>query len=319
MERPLRNPWLVAVWPGMGGVAQIAGTYLVRQLEMQPLVELDTQGFFDQVSISVQNGLVQPPERPRSVFYVWRNPGEGRDLVVLLGDRQPNVDGARYCQALLELAEKHGIERVYTFAAMATPIHPAAEPRVFAAATSPECASELEGAGATRMRDGEVTGLNGVFVSVAAERGLSGACLLGEFPFFAATVPNPKASVAVLRVFAQLAGIAVPLAELVADARKFERGLIEHLESLQKAARLAASREEREEADEEGDADESPAEEFGAPQAGPSKGVLRRIEALFKLAKGDRSRALELKTELDRHGLFRDYEDRFLDLFKQAN
>ena len=318
MERPLRDPWLVAVWPGMGGVAQIAGTYLVRQLEMQPLVELDTQGFFDQVSISVRNGLVQPPERPRSVFYVWRNPGEGRDLVVLLGDRQPNVDGARYCQALLELAEKHGIERVYTFAAMATPIHPAAEPRVFAAATTPECAKELEDAGATRMRDGEVTGLNCVFVSVAAERGLSGACLLGEFPFFAATVPNPKASVAVLRVFAQLSGVAVPLAELVADARKFERGLVEHLENLQNAARLAASREGNDEAPEASEG-ESAGETFSAPEEGPSKGVLRRIEALFKLAKGDRSRALELKTELDRHGLFRDYEDRFLDLFKQAN
>jgi proteasome assembly chaperone (PAC2) family protein len=317
MERPLRNPWLVAVWPGMGGVAQIAGTYLVRQLEMVPLVELDTQGFFETVSISVQNGLVQPQERPRSVFYVWRNPGEGRDLVVLLGDRQPNVDGSRYCQALLELAEKHGIERVYTFAAMATPIHPAVEPRVFAAATNPECARELEDAGATRMRDGEVTGLNGVFVSVAAERGLHGACLLGEFPFFAATVPNPKASVAVLRVFAQLSGVAVPLAELVADARKFERGLVEHLENLQNAARLAVSREEQGEAHEE--PEEGASEEFSTSEVGPSKGVLRRIEALFKLAKGDRSRALELKTELDRHGLFRDYEDRFLDLFKQAN
>ena len=28
----LRDPWLVAVWPGMGGIAQIAGQFLVREL-----------------------------------------------------------------------------------------------------------------------------------------------------------------------------------------------------------------------------------------------------------------------------------------------
>jgi hypothetical protein len=31
-----------------------------------------------------------------------------------------------------------------------------------------------------------------------------------------------------------------------------------------------------------------------------------------------REAALELKAELDRHGLFKRYEDRFLDLFKRA-
>jgi len=36
-----------------------------------------------------------------------------------------------------------------------------------------------------------------------------------------------------------------------------------------------------------------------------------------KVAK-DRSKALELRQELDRLSVFKDYEDRFLDLFKKA-
>ena len=32
----------------------------------------------------------------------------------------------------------------------------------------------------------------------------------------------------------------------------------------------------------------------------------------------DRAKAIELKQELDRLGVFKDYEDRFLDLFKKA-
>ncbi|EMI15769.1 hypothetical protein RMSM_07296 [Rhodopirellula maiorica SM1] len=42
----------------------------------------------------------------------------------------------------------------------------------------------------------------------------------------------------------------------------------------------------------------------------------QRIESLFEVAQTDRSRAFELKSELDRLGVFADYENRFLDLFK---
>ena len=44
----------------------------------------------------------------------------------------------------------------------------------------------------------------------------------------------------------------------------------------------------------------------------------RQIEDLFRRAEQDRSGALELKAELDRLGVFKEFEDRFLDLFKQG-
>jgi hypothetical protein len=40
------------------------------------------------------------------------------------------------------------------------------------------------------------------------------------------------------------------------------------------------------------------------------------IESLFADAQIDRTKALELKAVLDQHGVFKAYEDRFLDLFK---
>jgi hypothetical protein len=45
----------------------------------------------------------------------------------------------------------------------------------------------------------------------------------------------------------------------------------------------------------------------------------QRIERLFEQAGKDRSKAFELKQELDRLGVFKDYEDRFLDLFKEPD
>ena len=44
-----------------------------------------------------------------------------------------------------------------------------------------------------------------------------------------------------------------------------------------------------------------------------------RIEKLFEIARDDRSRAYELKQELDRLDVFADYENRFLDLFKRSD
>jgi hypothetical protein len=43
---------------------------------------------------------------------------------------------------------------------------------------------------------------------------------------------------------------------------------------------------------------------------------MEKIERLFLEARADRTRAPELKKELDRWNLFELYEDRFLDLFE---
>ena len=43
----------------------------------------------------------------------------------------------------------------------------------------------------------------------------------------------------------------------------------------------------------------------------------RRIEEFFDRAAADRAQAFNLKRELDRLGVFKEYEDRFLDLFKK--
>jgi hypothetical protein len=46
--------------------------------------------------------------------------------------------------------------------------------------------------------------------------------------------------------------------------------------------------------------------------------VLGRIEKLFEEAKADKKKAMDLKRELDRWDLYKAYEDRFLDLFKDT-
>jgi proteasome assembly chaperone (PAC2) family protein len=309
-EHDLVDPWLVAAWPGMGGVAQIAGQYLVRTLGARPIAELEPREHFDVQSVHVKGGLVQPGELPHSRLFAWKNPSSGHDLLIFLGDKQPPVGGYRFCHELLEVALRLGIERVFTFAAMGTPIHPKGEPRVFAVASREDVLAEVRALPIELLVEGEITGLNGVFLAAAAERELGGACFLGEFPYFASPVPNPKASAAVLRVFARLAVIELDLGELDAQARLVERNLVAHLQRLQRAIEAQS-----------GTVEPPAGEEWKTPSEKEdelSTADSQRIEALFERARHDRSKALELKTELDRLGAFKRYEDRFLDLFKRG-
>jgi len=46
--------------------------------------------------------------------------------------------------------------------------------------------------------------------------------------------------------------------------------------------------------------------------------IKEKIEKLFTQAKTDISKANELKSELDKWNIYKEYEDRFLDLFKKA-
>lgn len=309
MDIELRNPWLVAVWPGMGGIAQIAGSYLVHELGARQVAEVSPEPYFDVRSVSVKSGLIQSRGRPKSLFFGWRNPERGHDLAIFVGDEQPAGQGFRFCNELLGVALELGVTRVFTFAAMATPVRPEAAPRVFAAATRLDLLDEVRRQEVELLGVAEISGLNGVLLAAAAERDIPAICLLGEFPFFASAIANPKASAAVLRTFAGLAGITLDLSQLDAQAAEVERMLVEHLRILEQGAELASGSARGTEAE---------APEGGPQKEDPEPDLKARIEALFKATEGDRSKALALKAELDRHGVFEEYEDRFLDLFRQA-
>ena len=230
--------------------------------------------------------------------------------MAFIGDAQPSKGRYAFCQRLIEFARQLGIERVYTFAAMATPMHPEHASRVFGAATDPVSLAELKQLELEILEDGQIGGLNGVLLGVAVEGGMRGACLLGEMPHIFHQLPFPKASLAVLEAFSTIADIQIDLTELSEQAKEVEQKLGELLEKVQEAL------EDQQEPDVPGD--EEPSEfEPAAMEDGPTSEHRDNIENLFRQAQRNRSKAYELKRELDRLGLYREYEDRFLDLFKK--
>jgi proteasome assembly chaperone (PAC2) family protein len=303
LDQKLHQPWLIAVWPGMGQVAISAGYYLLAKLEMEVFAELSPHGLFEVEHVEVKGGLIQAGQLPRSRFFVWHDPQGKRDIVVFIGEAQPPREKYALCRKLVAYAKELGVERMFTFAAMATQMHPDRESRVFAATTQADGIDELTQLKLELLEDGHIGGLNGVLLGAAAEGGVRGTCLLGEMPHILAQLPYPKASLAVLKAFVKLAGVELDFTELEEQVRDMDEKLGELLAGVEHAFEEQAPAEEAFSA-------EAPEEEK------LSAGDTQRIEELFAQARLDRSKAYELKSELDRLDVFRDYEDRFLDLFK---
>ena len=298
---------MVAVWPGMGQVAINAGYYLMSKLGMYLECEIDAHELFEISTVDVDEGIIYPAQLPRSRFFVWRDPKERRDLIVFLGEAQPPSGIHAYCRRIIAHAKELGVERIFTFAAMATGMPLEDESRVFAAASRAEELSQCREMDLEILKSGQISGLNGVLLGVAAGRGLTGTCLLGEMPHIFSQLPFPKASLAVLEVFTKISGIPVDFTDLEGQVEVMQqrlRGLMSHIDKVVRAQQ------------------EGEDESFGPPldpdePAGLDDADREKIEELFAAAGNDRAQAYRLKQELDRLKVFPRYEDRFLDLFQK--
>jgi len=324
-HKPLR-PYLLAAWPGMGNVAVIAAGYLARKLGMEPLGTIPLIETFDLNHVDVSSGVVERPHLPRGLLFRTPAEHEGRPLIVFLGEAQPSRQGYAFVHSLLDRVREHSVERVFTFASLASQVHPTEPSTVYAAVSSKNLLDELAAHGVGPTTDGQIGGMNGLMLGAAAEREIDGACLLAEIPFYAMNIPNYKAARAVLGAFCEIVGCDVDFEELDGLSHAAEQALVRMLEQLQQAHAQAEDEEAEFAApDEAADDAEEPPSRAGAPGPRDTGRASRldpatraRLEQLFKEAKNDRHVAFQLKTELDRLGVFPEYEDRFLDLFRRA-
>ncbi len=308
---PIDNErWLVAAWPGLGQVAATSAVYLLAKLAMHQVAEFNARDLFELEQVEVHGGILRAARLPRSRLFLWRNPRPGRDIVVFLGEAQPPTGKLALCARLLNAARGLGVRRVFTFAASVTDMHPNAPSRVFGVASDALSLDELRRHEVAIHREGRIGGLNGVLLAAAAEAGLPATGLLGEMPALAAQLPYASASAAVLRVFNRLAGIELDLSDIEEYGQSVQRELARLYDQVQRAL------------SEQAQAGGAPSQPESAPaqtsaETLPDEDALR-IERLFADAKRDRAKAFELKKELDRLGRFRQYEDRFLDLFEHG-
>lgn len=310
IKRPvLKNPIFVAAWPGMGNVALKAAVFLREQLKAEEFAVLHPDAFFQPSGIDIDHQIISTTKLPEGRFCVHKDALRKHDVVIFTSDAQPLFEKSYdYAQQIIGFIKALQVKTVYTFAALPSPIEHTKAPLVWASATHKSLLEQFKKIPLNIMSSGQISGLNGLLLGVAKEAGIPGACLLGEIPFYTIQIENPLASLAVLDALSKLIGMRIDLSELEGHARVIRdeiEKLIDYLKDPESHHAPIGI-----------DEIEKIKDALSAYTKTPES-VRKKIEQLFSDAQQDITKASALKNELDHWGIYKEYEDRFLDLFKK--
>jgi uncharacterized protein len=310
----LRKPYLIVAWPGMGEVAFKSAMYLADKLKAEEFAQISSEEFFYLTGSAIREGILNLPELPQGKFFYWKNPaakrgGSANDLIIFVSNAQPDLARAQeYSKQIIEVAKTFGAEAIVSIAAMPQAIDHTQESRLWFASTSREMNAELKKYDMNELPEGQISGMNGLFLAIAKKEGFKGFCLLGEIPLYTIHIENPKAILSVLTALARILNIRLDFSDLREQAHVVE-GEINKLLDFFKLGPQG-----------QGPIGEEEIEKIKKTLSQLTKlpgSVKEKIEKLFKDAGTDISKANELKGELDRWNIYKEYEDRFLDLFKK--
>jgi uncharacterized protein len=293
-----KEPILIAGWPGMGNVALGAVDYLRRKLEATLFAEIEPIQFFIPESIIIEDGLARLPELPKNIFYF--SPPSG--IIIFESDAQiSGQNGIHLMNIILDFARQMCVRQIFTGAAFPMPVSHRERSVIYGVANKPNLRDSLLKHRVKIMDNGQVSGLNGLLLGYAALRGIEAACLLATMPHYAISFPNPKASRAIVSILSRMLGIRIDMSEMDASSREMDKKMKTIEEKIQEMFPAVGK--------------DEPMEQMGEKEV--PQYIMEKIERLFQEANTDRRKAYELKKELDRWDLFKFYEDRFLDLFKE--
>jgi uncharacterized protein len=225
ISRPkARSPVLVCGLPGSGLVGKLAADHLVRELKAKKVAEYSEESFPPQVNVS-DEGIATTMKG--ELFYA--KTGGPHDLFIFTADAQPGSSEGEYrlSDAVVAHCKALGVKSLYTLAAYVTGSF-AEAPKVHGAGTSDAVVRALAANDVALMKDGGISGMNGVLVGIAGLRGVGGACLLGETSGY---VVDAGASKAVLERLAKLVGFKVDTRSLSEKAEETKK-LITQLQSM---------------------------------------------------------------------------------------
>ena len=304
----LKEPIFIAGWPGMGEVAYKSLLFLREVLGFKVFAKLEAASFFKPAGVVVEKGIVGLPHMPAGFFYYYKSK-DNPDLILFLGEAQPPLEYAQsLAEVVVEFVSKYKPKLVLSFAAKPEAIDHKQESRVWITTTHREVMNQFSQFNLKVLSEGQISGLNGLILGAAKMLKLKGACLLAEIPFYTVQIENPRATISILKIIDKYFNLKLNLGPLLERA-SFIENEIDKLMSYLKGDTEAPPPLSEEDI-------ERIKKDLNVYTKLPQS-VREKIELLFREAQKDIAKARELKDELDHWNVYKDYEDRFLNLFKK--
>jgi proteasome assembly chaperone (PAC2) family protein len=230
----LRRPALVCSFKGWNDAAESATAALSlvsSQWGAERLGAIDPEEYYDfqvtRPTVRMSEGQTREIEWPELVIESASPEGAGRDVVFLSG-AEPNLRWKGFSATVIAAARELGVELVISLGALLADIPHTRPVQVTGIAADPDLVQRL---GFSQARYEGPTGIVGVLHDACARAGLVSASLWAPVPHYVATVPSPKATLALLRRLEDLLEVPIETEELDEAAVEYERRLDEAVAS----------------------------------------------------------------------------------------
>jgi proteasome assembly chaperone (PAC2) family protein len=234
-RRPkLRKPALVCSFKGWNDAAESATTalsFVASRWGAERFGAIDPEEFFDfqvaRPTVRLAEGVTRVIEWPELELSSAR-PSEGDRDVVFLTGAEPNLRWKTFSATIVDVAHELGVEMVVSLGALLADV-PHTRPVQITGIAADAALSERLGFTTTRYEG--PTGIVGVVQDACTKAGLLAASLWAPVPHYVATVPSPKATLALLGRLQDLLGVPIDMTDLEEAAVDYERRLDEAVAS----------------------------------------------------------------------------------------
>jgi predicted ATP-grasp superfamily ATP-dependent carboligase len=247
----LTSPVIIAAFEGWNDAGEAASgvvSHLSLAWQATPAGAIDPEDYYDfQVTRPVTEVAEGRTERlvwPTTRLLVARQEAAARDVLLVQGI-EPNMRWRAFCAELVTAFTEVRAELVVLLGALLADSPHTRPVPVTAAASDPALAADLR---AEPVDYKGPTGILGVLQHACADAGVPAVSLWASVPHYVAQPPCPKATLALLRGVEDVLDVSLPLADLPAEARAWERGVDELAEQDSEVAEYVRTLEEAKDA-----------------------------------------------------------------------
>jgi len=211
-------------WGNGGKVSTFTVKYLADKLEAKKLGEIPSERFQNHLIqrplVTIKEGLMESYVPPGNDLFYRKGRKGDQDLVLVLGF-EPHLEWQRYTQAVLSLAEKMDVKRIYTVGGYLADVSHETETPVSTSTNNKKIIPELEKAGLELTNYRGPTSVYSEILWRSKEKGLDGVSLWSAVPMYVTGI-YPKAAYQMLKKLTQLIGMDLDLGDLRKRAEEFE-------------------------------------------------------------------------------------------------
>jgi predicted ATP-grasp superfamily ATP-dependent carboligase len=247
----LTSPVVIAAFEGWNDAGEAASgviSHLSLAWQAAPVGAIDPEDYYDfQVTrpvTEVADGRTERLIWPTTRLLMAKQDTTERDLVLVQGI-EPNMRWRGFCSELVASFTTLGAELVLLLGALLADSPHTRPVPVTAAASDPALAADLR---AEPVDYKGPTGIVGVLQHACADAGIPAVSLWASVPHYVAQPPCPKATLALIRGVEDVLDVSLPLADLPAEARAWERGVDELAEQDTEVAEYVRTLEEAKDA-----------------------------------------------------------------------